>query len=1195
MKKKPFQSLLGAVWLIFKRLPLKLSMMFLVLLPLSLSAQQVTIKMKNATFVEVAREIQRQTELTFLYNDTKVGKIVGLNPDFTNTDVKVVLAYCLKGTGLNFSIMDNTVVLTPVRESDSNNQKKLRVEGQVMDVKGLPLPGVNILIKGTTVGFVSDIDGKFTAVCNPGDSLFFSMVGLESVTLGVKDETFLKVVMKESVESLDEVVVVSTGYSRIPKERATGSFGVVTAKDLERMPTANVMNRLEGVVPGVYVDIKNSDNTFLYGGTRNDGYQEEQNNIAMTIRGKSTYQGITRPLLVVDGFPTELEMKNLNPSDIASITFLKDAAAASIWGARAANGVIVVETKKGQKGQAGPAINFSMNITTSGAPRFNTLPVMNSAEMIDYEREMVDKGYIVEPTNTQWSASGPITQAAKVLLAMKNGTMTQDDGEAVLEELASREAYRDVKKYLLQSSSSQSYNLSFSGSGDQMSYFLSASYAKEKSSMVGQQGDRFTLTSNLDFKIKNWATLTTGLKLAYINLDNNALGLSPIQTGTLTTPLMPYDYLVDDEGNRIDYYKTYNEDFVTEKENLGYKNWKYNYLDELDYMDDTRKESAVALNVGLAIPVPFVDGLVFNGQFMLEQTNDKERTYNNEDSFVARDLYNNATTYDAATGKLTHNLPDGGLLYLAYTNSRNFSWRWQLDYDATIAERHQIAALAGMELRETRQWNSSTYYYGYNDQTLISGTQLPNPYTNIFGWSSYLYDNSPEKDYQRRYLSYYGNVSYTLLSKYVLTGSVRYDDYNNFGVDRKYRATPMWSAGLAWHATREKFVQENVGWLNSLTLRATYGYNGNIKQDEYPFTNISSSSSTDGYTQRPSSSITFAANPAVRWEKVGVLNLGLDFSVLDRRLSGNFELYRKYARDMFASFYINPIFGANASSSYALNRNGAKMNVKGFDAALDAAVVRNENVNYKIRLTYSSSKSEVISSPYEMSSYFYSSGGGAGGMLEGYSMDNFWAYRWAGLDENGDSQVYNADGNVVSSTENVTNDDLVYVGNTTPKYYGGMFHTLSYKGLSLYVAVTYKLGYIFQKPTLSQQAGGRNAGYEINEDMAKRWREAGDEATTDVPRIGTSSNSFVRYMGADIHIQKGDHIRLREISLSYNLPSRWLDKIMVKGASCAFSVTNVGLIWKKNKVGIDPDFIPNSRSLKMASTPTYNFSLNFNF
>ena len=321
----------------------------------------------------------------------------------------------------------------------------------------------------------------------------------------------------------------------------------------------------------------------------------------------------------------------------------------------------------------------------------------------------------------------------------------------------------------------------------------------------------------------------------------------------------------------------------------------------------------------------------------------------------------------------------------------------------------------------------------------------------------------------------------------------------------------------------------------------------------------------------------------------------MDFAVLNHRISGSLEWYNKYSRDLFADYTINPIFGANASNNYTLSRNAAKVNGKGLDLSLTGIIVQKDDFNYRMNLTYSYNTNEVISSPYEMSPSFYSRGGGSGRMLEGYNMSNFWAYRWAGLDENGDSQVYNADGEIVKATESVTNDDLVYVGTLTPKHFGGFFNTFTYKGLSLYVGITYKLGYIFQKPTISQQAGGRNSYYEINEDMAKRWRETGDEAITDVPRIGTSANSFVRYRGADIHIEKGDHIRLREVSLTYELPNKWLNKLMISSASVGFSATNLGLIWKKNNVGIDPDFIPNSRSLTMSPTPSYNFSLNLNF
>lgn len=459
MKKNRNKSLPGGLWLIKNRLMMRMTIVLLLFLSFTAVAQNVTVKMKNSSFIQVAKEIQKQTELTFLYNDTKVGNITGLNPDFTNTDVKAILEYCLKNSGLTFSIVDNTVVVSPVKLTSQQQENKLTVVGKISDQQGLPLPGVNIIIKGTTLGFVSDVEGKFTAICSRGDSLLFSMVGFEMQIVAINSDSPLNIKMKEATEALDEVVVVSTGYTRLPKERATGSFSVVTAKELEKRPSPNIMNRLEGVVPGVYVDVKNSDMTFLYGSDRTDGYVDEQTNISMNIRGKSSLLNTTRPLLVVDGFPTDMEMKNINPSDVESITFLKDAAAASIWGVRAANGVIVIETKKGKKGKGGTTVNFGMNVSTSGSPRFNTLPIMNSAEMIDYEKEMVEKGYITRPVNSAYSAGAPISQAAKLILDAKDGLINQADADAILNELAGREAYRDVKKYLLQPSFSQQYNL----------------------------------------------------------------------------------------------------------------------------------------------------------------------------------------------------------------------------------------------------------------------------------------------------------------------------------------------------------------------------------------------------------------------------------------------------------------------------------------------------------------------------------------------------------------------------------------------------------------------------------------------------------------------------------------------------------------------------------------------------------------
>lgn len=681
------------------------------------------------------------------------------------------------------------------------------------------------------------------------------------------------------------------------------------------------------------------------------------------------------------------------------------------------------------------------------------------------------------------------------------------------------------------------------------------------------------------------------------NLNYSDLGLSVIQPSVGGLPLMPYDRLVDDEGNHVKYAKDYYEDFLAQREEMGYLDWHYDYLDELENMDKSRQEQDISLNVGLNIPIPGVKGLSFDGSFMYELSNVRVREHYNEESYYARNIYNYGTYYDSSDGTLEHNIADGGILRLRTGKERNFNIRWQANYDNTIADIHQIAVLAGIELRETRSWSNSVNYYGYDENTLLGDSSVENPYQNVFGGtSSTLQNGSAETDYRRHYLSYYGNMSYTLMHKYVLSGSVRYDDYNNFGLDWKYRATPLWSTGLAWHLGEEEFIR-NIEWINRLTFRLTFGYNGNISSGGNPFTTITLQGS-DVFTEETTANISSAANPAIRWEKTGQLNYGLDFSLLNGRLSGSIEWYNKYCRDLFATYYINPIFGANDSQGYALSRNGAKMNGKGLDLSLGGYPVKSNSFTWNTRLNFSYNTDKVISSPYGLSDTFWAYGAGSGTSIEGYSVGNYWAYRWAGLDEEGYSQIYNAAGDIISYDEDITNDDLVYVGTTTPRYYGGFFNTFTYKKLSLYVGITYKFDYIFRKPSLSQLVIGNwgAINYDISEDIAYRWREPGDEETTNVPRLGSvaTSDSFYRYLGADIHILDGDHIRLREVSLSYELPAKWLNKLRINSGSFGLTVTNLGLIWKKNNQGIDPDFIPNSTSLKMSPTPSYNFSLNLN-
>jgi methyltransferase-like protein len=508
---------------------------------------------------------------------------------------------------------------------------------------------------------------------------------------------------------------------------------------------------------------------------------------------------------------------------------------------------------------------------------------------------------------------------------------------------------------------------------------------------------------------------------------------------------------------------------------------------------------------------------------------------------------------------------------------------------------HQINAIAGTEIRQTKASQTiPNAIYGYNMQTGIGQQVLAN-YVNINGqtMSTYSLPTTDQRDRTRRYLSYYANAAYTLMNKYSFSGSVRYDDYNNFGVDRKYRATPLWSAGAKWNIAGEKFMQ-TARFINSLALRTTYGYNGNIASDVYPFTAISISNNFS--TGQPSASILQPANPALRWEKTGVFNVGLDYSILNSRISGSVEWYTKKGKDILYQFPIDPTYGNST-----LTTNNTRIDAKGFEASITGAFIRKKDIDWSASFLFSYNKNKIVDNRFIATPSTYSSLSGAN--IAGYPTSALWVYRFAGLDNTGMTQVYAADKQTkLAPSQNPTSiDALYYAGTTVAPYYGSMSQTFRYKHFTLFALGTYSFGSVFRRPTVSVYTATRQTlvQYDLNKDIDKRWRVAGDEANTNVPGIAGvyAGQSLFRYAYSDINILDGSYIRLREVSLSYGMPASIAKRITARSIDFTFTVRNPGLLWTKNKEKIDPDFIPylSANTLALPPAASYNLALGINF
>lgn len=1072
------------------------------------------------------------------------------------------------------------------RSVDTTGTDTRILVGVVTDESMAPVSSATIMVPGTRYMTVTGKNGDFSLkVPVNAQKIQVSCIAYESQVLPVNNAIYYKIALKDKTGYLKPVEVVSTGYVNLPKERATGSFGVVTAKELEKIPTANVINRLEGMVPGLQMQLTAGDNSFVYdnvtpapaSNTRTIG----MNNYNYNIRGTTTLKSETSPLVVVDGFPTEFDLKTLNPNDIEQITFLRDAAAASIWGARAANGVIVIQTKKGRLRQ--PAVNFGVGYSTQARPDIGYLKLMNSAQVLALDKEMVDKGIVTSASYNPYTSGLKynIDKGVDLAFQLNSGRITQAQYDAQVAELSKRNNYSQLSDYLMQPATAQNYNLSVSGGTDVHTYYLSGAYSKENTSTVGNSGERINLVANQEFKILKKITLGVSLKGAFFNYANNGIGLNILANGANT--FMPYDDIHDN------FYYTIGEHYADSLENLGYRNWSTNYLDELKMNRNYTRDNNYTGTITLDIPI--YKGIGFNASYMQERDFFTIRNTLDKNSAYVRDLYNKGTVMSGTT--LVHNFPDGSILRATNNNMNNYSARGQFTYNRSIKEDHQISALAGMEVRQTLNSANSYTIYGYNPATGIGVTTAYGTYYATMDYSGgYLGGYPTQTDYMKRYLSYYGNAAYTYKNKYTLSGSVRYDDYNNFGLEKKYRAKPFWSSGLSWNVAKESFMQD-VSWVSSLRVRGTFGINGNINQDLRPFTNISLGSS-DGQTGLPTATVISPANPALKWENTYVTNLGIDYGLLNGRLSGTIDLYNKKGTDIIYLLEVNPTL---LGSGNTINRNGVTMSNRGIDLGINGAIVDGKNFGWNMGVNFSYNTNKITSSLLKPTTSFYSS---FSGQIVGYASDAVFAYRNAGLDSLGWTKIYDQNGNKIRSNVAVTDMGAVkYAGRRTAPVYGSLQNTFRYKNWSMFVLATYSFGSVFRAPVATQYPTSRKLFYNTSGDIANRWQNAGDETKTIVPGIAGAyaATSVLRYAYSDVNIQPGDYIRLREISLSYQLPSEMAGKVFARSIKISGAVRNLGLIWKKNKLGLDPDYVPALAStvLHLPATPQYNLMLNVGF
>ncbi len=1170
----------------------KLMMLFLIfyLGTLKTFAQNgITMDLKNVSIERAFEQIKEETGYRVFYEKGVINPEWRVTVLVQNGTIDDVLKPLFKGKQIQYQIVKKQILLFKSKNNDqkpaergNSPQTRRQISGYVIDSGGEPIVGVNIWNNNSKLGAITNSDGAFRIFASVSDSLTFSFIGFKTKKIGIDQREQYPILMEEEISSLGEITVVSSGYQDLPKDRVTGSFETISSKQIDEVPTINVLSRLKGKVAGVDFDVKNN---------------------SITIRGRNSYSG-SKPLVVIDGFPMPqedfkfnqgktfqgaAELSYLNPDDIESISILKDAAASSIWGSRAANGVIVITTKKGTRAKE-PSINIGMTFSIGDKPYLDKLKQMNSAQYVDFERELVELGYLADQSSN-WQYKNP-SEAQEAMYKYMRGESSEADMESALAELGERDNTSQIKKYLLRKAVSQQYNFSMSNATKTGSYFISGNYNKDLPVMKANEGESYNITYNNNTNLFNDVIhLSSGInymssKYTVNNSVNEALST------VSDFGLRPYDMLVDEDGNAIDKYVKFRQDVIEGFNEKGYLPWTYNYLDELDNSNVVTKGQAIRLNAELSADV--TNWLSASVSGMYYKYTSKQEAKNTLDSYFVRNLINTATSYNETTGELNYGIPLGGYLTMGYAENENYNLRGQLSVNKTFNNIHSLNAVAVAEIRQEKRMSYDKTYYGYDFDTSSGSTINPTEYyETVYGWQTYIgsYDTGVSK-YRNRYLSYVGTASYSLKSTYFLSGSIRFDDYSLLGADRRDRAMPLWSAGFRWKLKNESFVSL-PGVISRLDLRMTYGIGGSTPTGGTGNNTATINLSEDYYTDLTTASISKPGNSQLKWETTKTFNVGVDYGVLNDRISGSFEYYTKRSNDILANMPFNATYGFTY-----LNYNVGTLSGHGVDINLNAKIIDSE-FKWSSNFNFAYNTNKVTSSYYENTtvSEFLNSGN----LKEGKAMGSVYAYRWAGLDEMGRSQIYDENGNIIGDDVSIMDLDpkiLKYKGTTTAPYFGGWTNTFSYKSFVLGAQMTYYLGHVFTKPVLSNYPyyQGYTGAVGRNRDFAKRWKEAGDEESTNVPGLpNISYNSYSRYNYADINVLPAGHIRLNQVSLSYTLPGSIVNKMYLKGASISFVARNLGIIWRKNKEGYDPQYLATASYNTLTPSRNYVIRLSANF
>ena len=1085
--------------------------------------------------------------------------------------------------------------------------QNMTVTGVVKDSDGIPLAGVSVLVVGTKTGTTTGFDGDYKISVAKGKTLRFSFIGFE--TLDVKADK-AKIDLTMNPEALTMETVVVTGYSSVELRKSTGAVAVVTSDKLKDNPLKSVDQLLQGQLAGVDVKITSG----------RPGAASK-----VRIRGTNTITGDAEPLWVIDGVPMQKNVPSmntsqiksgdfdnifatgigsLNPNDIESITVLKDASAAAIYGSRAANGVIVVTTKHGAAGKAHVSYMGSVSVQTKPSRSPN---LMNSSEKLAWEQELWDEfsaaGYqaTLEGTSTHYPVVGIVGQIRSGYGRFKGWSKEQQD--AYIAELGSSST--DWFDVLFRNTVSTSHHLSVSGGTDKLTYYVSGGYGWNNGVVVRTSSQSANFSAKIDTRPAKWIKFGVQTDFSYQKALAPSNNVNMFKYAYFANP---YEKLYNEDGSYAadETYFTLSDANGLYASNLPEKG--FNIMREVNETSSDATSSMftimgnTTINICKGLNFTGLASFTYNGD-MSENVNGKETYAAFEDRPFEKDTYSKRT-YGSITQMSSYNT--------------SYILRGQLNYSKTFAEWHNLNAIAGAEVRSSYAKSIFAKRYGYDPITgnhanpvYPSGGSTSIDYEELQSYGKLMDGMNGQSILEDAFASFYGTATYNYRSRYIVSGTVRSDGSNNFGSDQQFNLN--WSVSGAWNIDQEKWMQPISHVLSTLGLRAGFGYTGGVNKSVSPVL-IMSYNSTFRTTEEDyyrMGSIKSAPNPNLRWEKNRTMNVGLNFGFLNDRITGEVAWYHNKNMDQVTSVRV-PRSTGYSSQFY---NTSEQMNT-GVEFTLGATILKIQDFRWRITGNIAYNYNELLKYDppvVSLSSTTY----------VGYPLGSTFTGKTTGI--NKDTGLYDfvlrPDVQIKSVQDYKKYQNyLFYVGTSNAPWTGGFSTSFSYKNFSVNVVGNFSLGgkvlNDIVSPAYSGKAGdtqneplqsSRNDLYvnhlNVVRDVTYRWTP--DNPITDGyprlidtygPRLTDSSGNLLdkvkpysETLSRCILLEDVSYLKFSSISLSYTFPERWVRAMKIGGLSASFLMNNLFTI--TNYSGIDPEtpgaVYPQSRSF------TFSLSLSF--